>query len=154
MTDDSLTYVAITRLHARYADAVTRRAWPELESLFAPDAPIRIDTVTAPPLDLTGPTALGQFIDAAVERFEHFQFIALNAVVDVTGADSASGRLFMVEVRQERGTREWSNAFGIYQDDFVRSGGEWRYVARRYQSLARRVGVEPASVFPFPAPPG
>ena len=35
-------------LQATYADVVTRRAWAELEPLFVPDAPIRIDTVTRP----------------------------------------------------------------------------------------------------------
>jgi hypothetical protein len=37
MKDDSLAYVAITRLYADYADVVTRRAWDELEALFLPE---------------------------------------------------------------------------------------------------------------------
>ena len=48
---DLLDYVAICRVGAAYADIVTRRAWPELEVLFAPDATITVDTVTNAPID-------------------------------------------------------------------------------------------------------
>jgi hypothetical protein len=51
---DDLAYVGIWRLQAAYADAVSRRAWPDLESLFRPDAPIRVDTVTGDPIDAVG----------------------------------------------------------------------------------------------------
>ena len=39
--------VALWRLQSRYADVVTRRAWPELHDLFLPDTPVHIDTGTA-----------------------------------------------------------------------------------------------------------
>jgi len=35
---EDLDYVGICRLHAAYADAVTRRAWSDLDALFLPDA--------------------------------------------------------------------------------------------------------------------
>ncbi len=38
---ETLDWVAIRRLHARYADAVNRRAWSELEELFLPEAVAR-----------------------------------------------------------------------------------------------------------------
>src|SRR4051794_37951841 len=141
MTDDTDAYVAITRLQASYADVVTRRAWNELDALFVAEAPVRIDTITRPVVDVCGATELAGFISTAVERFEFFEFVILNTVVDISG-DEAHGRLWMVEVRQERASSEWSQAFGLYDDDYVGSDGRWRFAARRYRSLARRVGAD------------
>jgi hypothetical protein len=150
VTDSTADYVAITRLQAAYADVVTRRAWEELEPLFVPDAPIRVDTVTRPVLDLMGAAALGEFIGSAVERFDFFQFVILNTVVDVAADDTATGRVYLVELRQDRESGEWSNAFGLYVDSYRKDKGRWRFAARRYQSMARKVGTATAEVFPFP----
>lgn len=148
MTADTDAYVAITRLHASYADVVTRRAWDELVPLFLPDAPIHIDTVTRPAIDVVGATGLAEFVTPAVDRFEFFEFVILNTVIDVRDESAATGRLYMVEVRQDRATHEWSNAFGLYQDDYALYDGAWRFARRHYRSLARRSGNEPAKVFP------
>jgi hypothetical protein len=147
MDDDTNAYVAITRLQATYADVVTRRAWAELGPLFVPDAPIRIDTVTRPVVDVVGAPGLADFVAPAVERFEFFEFVILNTVIDVQTTTTAAGRLYMVEVRQERATHGWSNAFGLYEDDYTLHEGRWRFARRRYRSLARRDGNQPAKVF-------
>jgi hypothetical protein len=149
--DDALAYLAITRLQATYADVVSRRAWPELEPLFLPDAPIHVDTVSRPVIELVGAAALGEFVGGAIAHFEFFEFVPLNTVVHVGGGGTARGRLYMVELRQEAGTGEWSNAFGVYHDDYALVDGRWCFAERSYQSLARKVGVTAAEVFPFPA---
>jgi hypothetical protein len=147
--DDALAYLAITRLQAAYADVVTRRAWAELDGLFLADAPVHVDTVTNPVIELVGAQALGRFIDGAIERFEFFEFVPLNTVVDVQG-DTATARLYMVELRQDRDGGRWSNAFGLYQDRYARTPDGWRFAERHYQSLAR---TSPATVvFPLPSP--
>lgn len=151
MDDDAIAYVAITRLQNAYADVVTRRAWAELEPLFLPDAPIHVDTVSRPVIELAGATALGEFVAGAIERFEFFEFVPLSTVVHVDLDETARGRLYMVELRQDRDSGEWSNAFGVYQDDYALVDGQWCFAERRYQSLARREGVERAEVFPFPS---
>jgi hypothetical protein len=149
--DDALAYLAITRLQSAYADVVTRRSWEELQPLFLPDAPVHVDTVTAPVIELAGPAALGAFIGGAIERFEFFEFVILNTVVRVGGDGSARGRVYMVELRQERETGEWSNAFGVYHDDYAFHDREWRFAERHYQSLARKIAMQHAAVFPFPS---
>jgi hypothetical protein len=138
VTDETEAYVAITRLQAAYADVVTRRAWDDLVDLFLPDAAIRIDTVTRPVIEVTGPGELGTFIRGALDRFDFFEFVILNTVIDVTGGHAASGRLYIVEVRHELSTDQWSDAFGLYEDGYAEAGGRWRFAARRYRSLARR----------------
>ena len=150
VSEDALEYIAITRLQAAYADVVTRRAWPELEALFLEDAPIHVDTVTQAVVELVGPRALGEFVGSAIERFEFFEFVILNTVIDVGSDATAHARLYMVELRQERGSGEWSNAFGLYRDRYVSVDGGWRFVERHYQSLARKIGTDPAAVFPIP----
>jgi hypothetical protein len=147
--DETVAYVAITRLQAAYADAVTRRAWSELASLFRPDAPIRIDPVTRPVVELTGGTALAEFIAGAVDRFEFFEFVILNSVIDVRPDGTAAGRLYLVEVRQDRSSGEWSNAFGVYDDRYAHHDGRWVFARRSYRSLARRVGTDRADIFPL-----
>src|SRR5262249_9264457 len=118
---ETIDYVALQRLQSLYADVVNRRAWPELGELFLPDAPVRVDTVTSPAIDLTGPTGVGDFIGGAIERFEFFEFAILNLRIDLYPdgrADEARGRLFMCELRQERDNGRFSRAFGVYHDDF------------------------------------
>ena len=149
--EPSLAYLAIIRLQAAYADVVTRRAWAELEPLFVPGAPIHVDTVSAPVIELEGAKGLGEFVAGAIEQFEFFEFVILNTVVDVKSATTARGRLYMVELRQDVHSGTWSNAFGVYHDDYVVHDGRWRFAERSYQSLARKIGAERAAVFPFPA---
>ena len=150
MNTETESYVAITRLQASYADVVTRRAWSEMEPLFAPGASIRVDTVTKPAVEFSGPVPLAEFISNAIARFEFFEFVILNAVVDVHDDDTATGRVYMVEIRQEHESGEWSNAFGVYRDTYEQYDGQWRFSQRRYQSLARRLGLARALVFPMP----
>jgi hypothetical protein len=138
-------YIAITRLEHAYADVVNRRAWPELAGLFDDNAPIRVDTVSNPVVELVGPTALGEFIGGAIERFEFFEFAILSMHIEIDD-DAARARLYMCELRQDRATGDFSRAFGLYRDRFERFEGRWQFAARKYQSLARTGG----EVFEFP----
>jgi SnoaL-like domain len=130
-------YVAIRRLQDAYADVVTRRAWDELGRLFLPDVTIEVDTLSAPAVHVTGPAEFAAFVGPATDRFDHFQFVILNAVVEVDG-DDAAGRIFMSEIRHHADdTDAWSTAYGIYQDRYRRLDGQWWFADRRYRSLAR-----------------
>jgi hypothetical protein len=150
MQDDERAYLSITRLQAAYADVVTRRAWAELDDLFVAGAPVHINTVTRPVIEVVGGAALGEFIGASIERFEFFEFVILNTVIDVESETRAHGRLYMVELRQDAVSGGWSNAFGVYHDDYAFDDGRWRFAERSYQSLARTGRSE---VFPFPPDP-
>lgn len=134
-TDD---VVALGRLQSRYADVITRRAWPELHELFRPDTAVHLDTVTNPPRTLVGPDGLAAFVAPAIERFDHFAFVILNAVVERTGPDEARGRMFMCEVRHDPATDTWPNAHGVYQDRYAHLDGRWWFAERHYRSLARQ----------------
>jgi hypothetical protein len=146
--DDTRDVVALQRLQASYADIVSRRAWGELGSIMTPDVAIEIDTVSSPPRHCATVPEFIDFVSAAVARFDHFQFVILNSVVDVE-ADQARGRIFMCEIRHVAEADEWSTAYGLYQDRYQRIDGGWWITARRYRSLAR-TGTN-AGVFGIPA---
>jgi len=149
---DTIDYVAITRLQNAYADAVTRRAWAEFHEMFLVDAPVRVDTVTNAAIELAGPQQVGDFIGTAVERFEFFEFVPLSTRVALRvggDADHANARLYICELRQEAATGHATQAFGVYQDAYRRVDGRWWFARRDYQSLARSGRGE---VFAFPEP--
>ena len=150
LTKDTIDYVSVCRLQSAYADSVTRRAWSELDDLFEPSATITVDTVTSEPIEIVGPAALGDFISGAVERFEFFELVILNTHVDLRykgDDDAARARVFTCELRQDRSNGRWTNAFGVYHDEYARAAEGWRFARRRYQSLARTGRAE---IFPFP----
>jgi hypothetical protein len=148
---DTIDYVAITRLQNAYADAVTRRAWREFDDMFLAGAPVRVDTVTNPVIELTGPQEVGDFIGGAVARFEFFEFVPLSTRVELRAGDDpdcATARLYICELRQDAATGHATQAFGVYQDEYRRVDGRWWFSRREYQSLARSGRGE---VFAFPA---
>ena len=150
---DTIDYVAITRLQNAYADTVTRRAWAEFHDQFLTDAPVRVDTVTNPAIELTGPQEVGHFIGTAVERFEFFEFVPLSTRVALRAGgdpDRATARLYICELRQDAASGHATQAFGVYHDDYRRVDGRWWFARRNYQSLARSGRGE---VFAFPEEP-
>jgi hypothetical protein len=160
MIDEALLAVtvhdaAVRRLQYAYADVVNRRAWPELEQLFLPDAPVIIDRRVGEPLRLDGPSAVGEFIGAAIDGFEFFEFVVLNAhIVFPEGpmAGTAVARMFMCELRQDRASGRWTNAYGLYHDRYRFDDDRWRFAERRYHSLARH--GRDLDAFPVPGHPG
>lgn len=144
--EDTRALVAIQRLQAAYGDAVTRRAWTEVRVLFEPDALIHIDTRTRDPFTIESPDALVAFIERSLDAFAFFEFAILNAVATVDG-DSATGRVYICELRHAT-SGEWSQAYGLYRDEYVRRANVWRIQERRYSSLARTG----ATIESFPLP--
>lgn len=138
--------MAVQRLQAAYADAVTRHAWSDVRALFDPGAVVDLDTRVPDraPIHLEGPDAIAGFIERALEQFAFFELAILNAVADVDdrflddSADDrwADGRVYICEHRLGHDGR-WTQAFGLYQDRYRRRSGRWTITNRRYTSLAR-----------------
>lgn len=147
---ETVDYVALRRLQDAYADVVTRRAWPEMAELFRPDATVVLDIRNGGLRTLDGPEGVGEFIAAAIARFEYFQFVVLGTRVELdrSDPDRARARLYMCELRQTVEGGDHSIAYGVYHDDYVRDDGRWWIARRRYHSLART--APDLAVFPFP----
>ena len=129
--------VSLWRLQSQYADIITRRAWPELHEVFRPDTRVALDTVTSPLRTFVGPDTFAAFVADAIERFDHFEFVILNTVVDITSDTQATGRVFMCEIRHDRELDMWPIAYGCYEDSYARVDGRWWFAERRYRSMAR-----------------
>jgi hypothetical protein len=143
---------AVGRLQAAYGDAVTRRAWDEVAAMFAPDCPVHLDLGGGAARTVVGGRQVAEMIAGGIERFEFFEFALLNAVVDLgPGADEATGRMYLWELRQDAETGRWSNAYGLYRDRYRRVDGAWRFAERRYSSLAR-TAPEGDGMLVFPIP--
>lgn len=137
---ETIDYIAIRRLQDTYADIVNRRAWQEFHDIFAPGAMVVVDKRDGAPLELAGPDAVGAFIGTAIEQYEFFEFVVLNARVflrDQGDEHRATARVYINELRHGRETGTWSTAYGLYQDRYVRIDDAWRFARRRYHSLAR-----------------
>jgi len=135
----AVDHVAIDALQRRYADLVNRRAWGELDAVFAPAVQITLKLVTRPTVELVGRHAFGEFIGPAMERFGFFEFVILNSYVEVWpdgDRDAATARIFMCELRTSPDGGERTEAFGLYRDRYVRNDDGWRIVRRHYRSLA------------------
>ena len=152
--DDTADYIAIRRLQNRYADVVTRRAWPELHDLMTPDCTLDLDLGDRQ-MAFAGPDAIGAFIDESIQRFSFFHFVPLTTVMDIdVAAGQADARLWMVELRQNAADGRRTDAYGLYRDRVERDGdGRWRLSARRYSSFSRT--AEPGAdvdqlIFPLP----
>ena len=97
---EALDYLDIRRLQNRYADIVTRRAWPELHDIMRPGCKLELD-LGDNQMVFDGPQAIGDFISEQLEVFEFFEFVILNTVIDVdVAAGVAGGRMYMQELRQ------------------------------------------------------
>jgi hypothetical protein len=149
---EALDALAIMRLQGRYGDTVTRQAWDELVPLFLPGCPLRVDRGDGSIVEQVGPAAIGRFIADAIAHFEFFAFTIVNTMVDV-GADgvTASARLYIHELRQERDTHRWTDAYGLYRDTYRKDDGCWRFATRDYSSIARTSATRDCmDVFPIP----
>ena len=145
--------VAIGRLQAAYADAVSRQAWPDVTACFEPDAVVRIDVRAAErePFELVGPDELVAFIARALEPFTFFEMAILNATVEPDGG-TATGRVYICELRCDA-EGGWTEAYGVYHDRYRRTDDGWRIAGRQYHSLARRGPTTEGLPFP-PGPIG
>ena len=149
--DGTAALVAIGRLQAAYGDAVTRRAWGEVVGLFEPEATVHIDTHARDPFTLEGAGAVAGFVEHSLDQFAFFELTILNTVAELAGDEEATGRVHLCEVRRHLdGT--WTHAYGLYRDRYRRTGGAWRFAARRYSSLARfsLTGIDQVESFPLP----
>jgi SnoaL-like domain len=149
---ETIDYIALRRLQDAYADIASRRAWNELHEIFLPEVTVSVDRRTGSPLEMTGPTAVGEFIGNAIAHMDFFEFVILNTRIFLNhdgDPDKAAARMYINELRHDRDAGRFTHAYGIYHDVYQRRDDRWWFAQRRYSSLAR-TGRD-AEVFDFPA---
>ena len=138
---DAAAVIALHDLRHRYADTVTRRAWTEMAELFTNDCPITLD-LRGQELQFTGGSEIANFIESAIRDFDFFVVAIVNLTTETISPRRAAGRMYICELRHEPATATFSQAFGLYRDEFVCSDdGRWRFAHRRYASLGRFDGA-------------
>ena len=128
--------VAIQRLQAAYADAVTRRRLGRRARRSS--SPTPLSTSTPAPRAAVHPRRA----DGAHRLHRAGRGAA--SVLRVHDPerhrrprrDAATGPLYICELRHA-GDGSWSQAYGLYRDRYRRRDGAWRIAGRRYSSLAR-----------------
>jgi len=113
---ETIDYVAVSRLHHAYADIATRRALDELDEIFVPEIPVTIDLRDRDPYVFDSCAGFKDFVSAAVDRFEFFEFVILNSRVYLEHAgdpDRAAARMYMSELRQDTAERRWTVVYGV-----------------------------------------
>ena len=93
---------------------------------------LRAATIPVPPdLSAQDAAAFGRFLDDVTKRFDFFQFVLLNARLELEpGGDAARGRLFICEYRWEKAAGRWTQVFGVYRDRYRRIDGRWWFDTR------------------------
>jgi hypothetical protein len=147
---ETTDYIAIRRLQDAYADVVSRRAFGELDDLFLPAAPVLIE-LPGGTREVVGPGDFGRYVEKRIGGLEFFQFVILNAVVELVvdgDPDRARARIHMCELRQERADGRSTVLYGLYRDDYARLDGRWWFAHRRFSPLA--VTQRDLDVFDYP----
>ena len=142
---ETVAHSRLQRLQNRYADIVTRRAWPELHEIMRADCVITVNLVDDE-IHFHGPQEIGDFIGGQLEQFDFFEFVILNTVMEIdTDHGTAAARMYMQEARQSISDGRRTDTFGVYHDRFDRDpDGRWWFARRRYQSYARTNGGDRA----------
>src|SRR4051812_48098226 len=135
---ETVDYLAIRRLQSAYADILNRRAFDEMAEIFLPSVVAHYDAGAGQQFTVEGPEGVARFIAAAIEPLDFFEFVVLNARVQIGidgDPDAAAARVFIGELRQHRATGRWHNSYGVYHDRYRRVDGRWWYERRQYHSL-------------------
>jgi hypothetical protein len=147
---ETTDYIAIRRLQDAYADVVSRRAFGDLDDLFLPAAPVLIE-LPGGTREVVGPGDFGRYVEKRIGGLEFFQFVILNAVVELVvdgDPDRARARIHMCELRQDRADGRSTVLYGLYRDDYARLDGRWWFAHRRFSPLA--VTQRDLDVFDYP----
>ena len=150
LDEQTIDYIAIRRLQDAYADAVSRRAFDEFHDLFLPAAPVMIE-LPGGTREVVGPADFGRYVEKRIADLEFFQFVILNAVVEIAvdgDHDRAQGRMHMCELRQDRAGGRATALYGLYRDEYAVLDGRWWFAHRRFSPLA--VTQRDLDVFDYP----
>ncbi len=121
----------IRTLQARFDDTVIRRDLDGFRALWTPDAVWEID----PPLELHA-----QGIDAIMKALtafnvmNEFMFRSTGYGVIALNGDQARSTVTTTEFGRRASGKVYNNV-ALYQDELARTGGRWRFTARRYYYL-------------------
>jgi len=130
----------IQDLISRYSDAITRREWSTVSSVFAADATWQV--LGEPGFRFDG-DKIGPGIRSLVEPANHLIQMNTPAIVAVNG-NSATARSTIFETGEYEAGRFQPfkcrfESFGIYSDRLRKDDGRWRFASREFTILNMRI---------------
>lgn len=131
---ETVAYVAIRRLQARYADILNCRAWADFAEIMPPTCDVVLE-VFGQTMTFHGPDEVGAFLSSSIAAFDFFEFVILNTVIDIDAAAGTAGaRMHIYEPRQMAADGQRFDGYGVYHDRFERDDdGRWWFAQRHYQ---------------------
>ena len=121
---------AIRDLPLRYCDCVWRDDLAGIVNLFSPDGTFTVVNAKGEK-KVSGHKELhAMYRDAAYIMPRPYIH---NHVVELTEEGRARGRCYL-DLRSAREKMGWHGA-GFYEDDYVKSNGEWKFQSRRFHAL-------------------
>lgn len=119
----------VCRVLYRYGEAVDRRDWDLLDTVFTPDAVADYAGAV-----ITGLPDIRALMDAFNSGSGPSLHLFGNVVVDPDGPDAADARSSVRAFHQGAGSRAGLTyeAFGRYEDRLVRTAAGWRISRRRF----------------------
>ncbi len=122
---------AIVNATHRYAAAIDRRAWDELDEVFVADAYVDYSFVP----ELRGTDAVKEFVSATLKHLDSTQHMVANHQVAADG-DGAKSRCYLHAQHTRRGVEGGANYVvgGIYRDRWTKAAEGWR-IAERYLEI-------------------
>jgi hypothetical protein len=148
--------LAIIDLIHRYSNAVTRRAWAEVETLFTPDA-----VWESPEFGLRFESPRDFVAGLAAASSEVLIQTPHGPVVDLVDADHATASTTILElVRMDAALTSSPGVsgdpvnlthYGLYLDEVARVDGAWKFTHRRFRPIYLDAGTVTGSPLPIPA---
>jgi hypothetical protein len=148
MSDEADAYLAISRLHATYADYATRKDWSAMRHIVVPDARLTFVFGEGESVTVTGADELAAFGRRATAAFDFYSYEPLNFVllslepgtttVRTSTDATATGRFYAHEIATLRDTGQWVEFYGAYDDEYVVGEGRWRFATRTFRTRAHR----------------
>ena len=131
---------AIQDLISRYSDAITRRDWQTVSSVFAAGASWQV--LGVPEFRFEG-DKVGSGIRSLVEPANYLIQMNTPAIVQVNG-NTATARSTIFETGEYEAGRFQPfkcrfESFGIYSDRLRKDDGSWRFAAREFTMLNMRI---------------
>ena len=144
MQDEVSDRLAVKDLINRYSDAVSRRDFGYVATLFADDAEWRC----GPPFNLHFEgTAIASSLLAAVAAYDMIVQTSAASVIELDG-DRAKARTMLFEMGRETADGPGFVQYGVYDDVIERFGNEWKFVSRHFHPYYRDDAL-PGTFFPL-----
>jgi hypothetical protein len=123
---------AIRQLPIRYCHYVRTRNIPAIIDLYAPDGVFDMPGNMAEGGVRAGPGAIEETFRLNLERLDPWPFTH-NHVIDLVGEDRARGFVY-TEFRMGSQRMRVTHV-GVYEDEYVKIDGRWRFQARRLSAI-------------------